>query len=139
MYIKLGLFINDPDAHNLFISGGKGLGKTFLLNCVLNDKKFNEQKCLYIAIMRIWFCNYYYIRCFVLILQFLLFRHHLIHQYCAEALCGLFQTTEILDILIQQGAAQELIKLSKLKKVGLHLHLQFLANPLLYQTQKYQY
>ena len=38
--------------------------------------------------------------------------NHLIHQYCAEALCGLFQTTEILDILIQQGAAQELIKLT---------------------------
>ena len=38
------------NAHNLFISGDKGLGKTFLLNCALNHKKFSEQKCLYIDI-----------------------------------------------------------------------------------------
>ena len=47
---ELGLFINDSNAHNLFISGDKGLGKTFLLNCALNHKKFSEQKCLYIDI-----------------------------------------------------------------------------------------
>jgi hypothetical protein len=37
---------------------------------------------------------------------------HLIHQFCAEALCGLFQTQEILERLVEEGAAQELVKLA---------------------------
>eukprot|EP01032_Pedospumella_encystans_P018996 gene18996-21608_t len=37
---------------------------------------------------------------------------HLIHQFCAEALCGLFQTQDILDRLVEEGVAQELIKLA---------------------------
>jgi hypothetical protein len=37
---------------------------------------------------------------------------NLIHQFCAEALCGLFQTQEILERLVEEGAAQELVKLA---------------------------
>jgi chromosomal replication initiation ATPase DnaA len=47
---ELDLFINDSHTQNLFISGGKGLGKTFLMNCALNDKNFRDKKCLYIDI-----------------------------------------------------------------------------------------
>ena len=47
---ELDLFINDSNARNLFISGDKGLGKTFLLNCTLNHKNFSNKKCLYIDI-----------------------------------------------------------------------------------------
>lgn len=37
---------------------------------------------------------------------------HLIHQFCAEALCGLFQTADILERLVEEGVAQELVKLA---------------------------
>lgn len=50
---ELDLFINNSDAQNLFISGDKGLGKTFLLNCALNHKNFTGKKCLYIDIENI--------------------------------------------------------------------------------------
>mmetsp|Transcript_28225 Transcript_28225/g.62516 ORF Transcript_28225/g.62516 Transcript_28225/m.62516 type:complete len:1451 (+) Transcript_28225:122-4474(+) len=36
----------------------------------------------------------------------------LIQQFCAEALCGLFQVCEILELLVDQGAAQELVNLT---------------------------
>lgn len=46
------------------------------------------------------------------IINLLKIEDNLIHQYCAEALCGLFQTYDILERLVQDGAAQHLISLA---------------------------